>query len=90
MALRQKDDKEARFDPNPIFACRVVYDEETKIGHIVHDVAFDPKYGPDSQHQIDWHREMETPGAETWEVGVPCDLPGFRTKKRQEEEPAVA
>lgn len=48
----------AEFDPNPMFAANPGW--------------FDPRYGPDSQSQIDWHIARGTPGAETWEVGKPA------------------
>jgi hypothetical protein len=50
--------KPAEFDPNPLYA--------EKPG------AFDPRYGPDTQEQIDWHLRRGTPGAEGWEVGQPA------------------
>jgi hypothetical protein len=36
-----------------------------------HWMAFDPQYGPQSESQIEWHINNGTPGAKTWEVGVP-------------------
>ena len=47
-----------------------------KHGRVSHFMAFDCRYGPESQAQIDWHVKNGTPGAETWEVGVPCRVHG--------------
>lgn len=49
----------AEFDPNPMFC-------PDRAGW------FDPRYGPDTQEQIDYHVERGTPGADTWEVGEPA------------------
>lgn len=64
-----------KFDPNPLYACQVVYDEETGIGMILDWMAFDPKYGPESQAQIDWHIAHDHPNASEWEVGKPAKTP---------------
>jgi hypothetical protein len=58
--------KPLEFDPSPLYAV-----ERQADGTFSHWMAFDPKYGPASQAQIDWHIEHGTPGAEDWEVGVP-------------------
>ena len=78
MALHQRKDagKKARFDYNPIYAADVVTDEETGVGVISNWMAFDPKYGPESERQIEWHKEHGTPGAEKWEVGKAVVIPG--------------
>lgn len=59
----------AAHDPDPIYACDV-----TKDGKILHWMAFDMRYGPENQAQIDWHLNNGTPGASRWEIGKPCKL----------------
>ena len=90
MAMRRRRNNQEvnpwDFDPNPQYACAV--DKETGQVHVW--MAFDPKYGPETEAQIQWHKDHGTPGAETWEIGVPCDGPGFRARKVTEEEPVVA
>lgn len=77
MALHQRKDagKKVRFDYNPIYASAIVMDEETGHGFVSNWMAFDPKYGPESEKQIEWHRDHGTPGAEKWEVGKPIHIP---------------
>lgn len=53
-------------DPNPLYA--VARDGD----NFAHWMAFDPRHGPESEAQIEWHLEHNTPGAELWEVGVPA------------------
>lgn len=78
LATRALDDpkrkKAVDVDFNPLYASAVVYTGEPgkSVGVIKSWMAFDPKYGPDSQEQIDWHIANSTPGAEQWEVGKPC------------------
>lgn len=55
------------WDSSPQYACDVTGD-----GRILHWMAFDPQYGPESEKQIEWHRRNGTPGAERWKIGVPC------------------
>lgn len=57
-------------DPNPVYACQVVRTTDGE-GQVLHWMAFDPRYGPSSESQIDWHVKHGTPGAELWEVGQP-------------------
>lgn len=40
-------------------------------GTLDHSMAFLRNYGPERQDQIDWHVAHGTPGAESWEIGVP-------------------
>ena len=49
----------AEFDPNPLYCPDL-------------RMAFDPKYGPVTEAQIEYHRKRKTPGAEEWEVGQPA------------------
>ena len=48
-----------------MYACDVID------GRLISWMAFDPKYGPENQKQIDWHIRNDTRGAENWEVGHP-------------------
>lgn len=59
-----------KHDPSPEFACEV-----TKDGRIRSWMAFDPRYGPENEEQIEWHRRKGTPGAQNFKVGVPCKIP---------------
>ncbi len=59
-----------KYDPNPLYASETVYDSEGN-GQVLHWMAFDPRYGPSSDSQIEWHIKRGTPGAELWEVGQP-------------------
>lgn len=82
LSRRRRNNQEVKpwdFDPNPMYACDV--DPETGEVHVW--MAFDPRYGPESQEQIDWHIKRQTPGSDTWEVGVPCETPGFRAQKKE-------
>lgn len=78
MALAQRDPKAKAVpaDPNPLYACAVVYapDDKDKKGVAVVKswMAFDPRYGPETQEQLDWHIANEIPGANQWEVGKAC------------------
>ncbi len=58
-----------KFDGSPEFACQV-----TSEGRVLSWMAFDPRYGPESESQIEWHRKSGTPGADRWEVGKPCKV----------------
>ena len=49
----------AEYDPNPLYCPE-------------NSAAFDPRYGPATEEQIEWHRKRGCPGAETWEVGQPA------------------
>lgn len=63
------------FNPDPELACEVEYGlvpGYPKVGVIHSWMAFDARYGPEHQRQIDWHIENGTEGAETWEVGKPA------------------
>lgn len=57
-------------DPSPEYA--VLVDPAT--GFVHHWIAFDPRYGPESEKQIEWWRDHGYPGAEDWEVGTPVRL----------------
>jgi hypothetical protein len=63
------------FDPSPYYACEVteVKDSDGNVlgKAVLNWMAFDPKYGPDDQEQIDWHIAHGTPGAAKWKVGEP-------------------
>lgn len=63
----------------------VALDVNPDTGVVQSWMAFDPKYGPETQEQIDWHVKRGTPGANTWDIGVPCDTPGFKAQKKNEE-----
>jgi hypothetical protein len=56
---------------NPLYACEVGPPDEDGHRPVLNWMAFDPKYGPESVAQIEWHVAHGTPGAELWEVGVP-------------------
>ena len=60
------DDDPGDAHTNPVYSVGV-----REGGRLDHSMAFDPKYGPERQEQIDWHIHHRTPGAETWEVGKP-------------------
>lgn len=72
----------ADLDPDPILACEVEWRDlpsGSRIGVVHNWMAFDCRYGPDEQAQIDWHVKHGTRGAESWEVGQP--VPGFGSSK---------
>jgi hypothetical protein len=60
---------------NPYFSCETteVKDQDGNVlgKAVLNWMAFDPKYGPENEQQIEWHVAHGTPGAEKWEVGVP-------------------
>lgn len=56
---------------NPLYSCEVLGKPGDEVRLVATWMAFDPKYGPESDKQIEWHVAHGTPGAETWEVGVP-------------------
>lgn len=58
---------------NPEYSCDVEYVEVggQRIGIVQNWMAFDPRYGPENQQQIDWHIAHGTPRAESFEIGVP-------------------
>ena len=61
-----------KYDPNPLYACEVVpHPLDPEVGVVKTWMAFDPRYGPESERQIEWHRRAGTPGASSWEVGKP-------------------
>lgn len=64
----------AAFDHNPLYSCQVEYRTigTIQVGVVHSWMAFDPKYGPENQEQIEWHLKHQTPGAELWEVGAPA------------------
>lgn len=66
---------EAEYDHDPMLAVAVEYVEGPggqKLGVVQNWMAFDPRYGPENEQQIEWHVAHGTPGAEKFEVGVPC------------------
>jgi hypothetical protein len=63
------DEGDAR--TNPMFSCEVLGKKGDEHRPVVNWMAFDPRYGPDTEAQIAWHIAHGTPGAETWEVGTP-------------------
>lgn len=60
---------ELEFDPSPEWACVLVKDEGTGLGRVSSWVAFDPRYGPETEAQIEYWQRRGYPGADTWEVG---------------------
>jgi hypothetical protein len=63
------------FDPNPLYACHIergLVPSNPGIGVVHSWMAFDPRYGPENEDQIEWHINHGTPGAETWEIGKPA------------------
>lgn len=93
MSLKRRagvpEPKRAVYDPNPIYAVDILKDEETGHGRVLTWMSFDPKYGPETEEQISWHQRHDTPGSDTWEVGIPCDTPGFKAQKQQAAAAAV-
>jgi hypothetical protein len=71
------------YDPDPLFAVDLIPGPDG-ITYVNHGVAFDCRYGPESQEQIDWHIKNGTPNAERWEVGVPC-AEAIRNSRAKEE-----
>lgn len=62
---------EYKYDPGPRFACEVQEPDENGHRQITHWMAFDPKYGPESQAQIDWFTDRGVDTSE-WKVGESC------------------
>lgn len=60
---------------NPEYACETttVRDADGNVlgQAVLNWMAFQKRYGPETQEQIDWHIAHGTPGAEKWKVGVP-------------------
>jgi hypothetical protein len=55
------------FDPSPLCAVEVRPD-----GTLDHSGAFDPRYGPSSEAQIEYHEQLGQLDTTEWEVGQPC------------------
>ncbi len=64
---------ELTYDPSPLYALALGPPSTDGVRQVRSWMAFDPQYGPEQERQITWHIEHETPGAETWEVGVPVE-----------------
>ena len=67
---RFAEPKELEYDPSPEAYCDIVYDARG-IGHVVHGMSFDHRYGPEDEKQIEFWRKKGYPGAEQWKVGEP-------------------
>jgi hypothetical protein len=65
--------KALEYDPSPEFAVEIRSD-----GTVSHFMAFDHRYGPESQDQIDFFKRRNYPGADKWEVGKPIRVAGAR------------
>lgn len=60
-------------DPSPEFTVELVRDERG-IGHFDHRFAFDPRYGPEHESQIEYHEAKGHWDTTDWEVGQPVQL----------------